>query len=66
MAEWEGQSKKTQKKRYLILAIFFGLLVPVNLLLSLIFPPIFIQFVICMIPMCLFSVVFFWAYWAGK
>jgi len=55
------KEKKTFKPRHFVfLAIggLFALMIPVNLLLSLIFPPIFLQFLFCMIPMALFAFIF--------
>ncbi len=43
---------------FLIIGSLFILMIPVNLVLSLIFPPIFLQFVICMVPMGILAAVF--------
>lgn len=57
----QKESKKSFKPRHFVfLAIggLFALMIPVNLLLSLLFPPIFLQFLFCMIPMALFAFIF--------
>lgn len=57
--------ERPRNPMFLGLGIIFMLLIPCNLGLSLFFPPIFLQFVICMIPFGILSAVFF-AAWAFR
>lgn len=60
-----NETKKGRNSLFLMAGIAFSFLIVVNLIASLVFPPIFIQFVVCMVPSALLAAVFF-AAWAFK